>query len=448
MHTAEQFNQASRTFALIDCNNFFVSCERLFRPDLEQKPVVVLSNNDGVVIARSNQAKQLSIPMGAPVFKYKTLFKQQGVIQFSANFELYGNISARIVELLAKASPKIEVYSIDEAFLDITNLPIADYQKWGNKLGQRIQKQIGIPVSVGIAPTKTLAKLAAEHAKQGQTDNAATYIAPTAATPFNTKGSTFNLFGGVLRATPIEKVWGVGRQLAPKLRTEGLATAYDLRRLTSGCARQLMGIHGRRMVAELNGISCYPLGPEDKAVKSIARGRTFGQNTSDFYAVLSAIASFAARAAYRLRQSRQLTKGLSVILTAAQHTNNGKQQFVKSIRLNQPTADTGVLTSAAVNLVQQIHNPSLLYHRAGIFLYDFIDDKTLQTDLLGRVNVSSHDSSTRRMQALDQINRRFGRDKLVFGAARMNQAWQSKKSNASPRYTTDINELPKTRIAF
>ena len=221
-------------FALVDCNNFFVSCERIFRPDLEGKPVVVLSSNDGCAVARSNEAKALGIPMGAPAFKYRDVFERHNIVKFSANFDLYGDISRRIITILTTITPKIEVYSVDESFLDLSELAITDYTAWGEMVREKIMQWVGVPVSIGIAPTKTLAKLASDRAKKepdlrGVLDLAT--ITPEARNEY-------------LRAFPIEDIWGIGRKLSPRLRAIGVGTAGQLADLRVQQAQQLMGIHG------------------------------------------------------------------------------------------------------------------------------------------------------------------------------------------------------------
>ena len=236
-------------FALIDCNNFFVSCERLFRPDLEGRPVVVLSSNDGCVVARSNEAKALDIPMAAAAFNYRHIFNQHKVQTFSANFEIYGDISRRITGLLTTITPKIEIYSVDESFLDISTLPIKDYGAWGRAVRASILKNIGVPVSIGIAPTKTLAKLASEVAKQNpEHEGAVNWVHA----PEEWKRET-------LHNLPINKLWGVGWRLTPKLKAEGLSTALHLTQLRPQSAQQLMGIRCRQLVTELNVTACFPL---------------------------------------------------------------------------------------------------------------------------------------------------------------------------------------------
>jgi DNA polymerase V len=422
-------------FALIDCNNFFVSCEKLFRPDLEGKPVVVMSSNDGCVVARSNEAKALGIPMGAPVFKYRHVFERQGVVRFSANFELYGDVSRRIVEALTTVTPRIEIYSVDESFLDLSELALSDYAEWGTVVRQRLCEWTGIPVSVGIAPSKTLAKLASTRAKKRPELNGILSLMDDADRQPH------------MEATSVDDLWGIGWRLAPKIRAEGITNAHQLSVLRPGLAKQLMGIQGRRLVAELNGISCYPLENDHIGQQSIARTRTFGQDTSDFYSIEAALANFAARAAFTLRRSRQLAKRLGIFLTTNKH-KPGYRRWSREIELDMPTADSGLLISQAARLLKELYGPGIEYHRAGVCLYDLTTAKQLQIDLLGTVDVSSHLTAQSRMEAIDKLNERFGRQTIRYAAEVLGSQWEPKNSSTSPRYTTRLEELPVVRAAF
>lgn len=420
-------------FALVDCNNFFVSCERVFRPDLEGKPVVVLSSNDGCAVARSNEAKALGIPMGAPAFKYRQLFKDNKVIQFSANFELYGDMSRRIVSLLTEVTPRLEIYSIDEAFLDLSHLADTDYLALARRLRERIWNEIGIPVSIGIAPTKTLAKLASERAKKQPELNGVLQLAASAASrPY-------------LQSTPLEAVWGVGRRLAPALRAEGLGTAADLAGLSTQRARQLMGVRGEQMVRELKGETCYGLQEIGTLAKSIARTRTFGEDTNQLHVLEAAIASFATQAAYRLRCSGQLTRRAGLFIM----TNRFKPGFTtwsKEIIFDMPSADSGELITRLCQLLGTMFQPGQSYHRAGVWLYDFVPQKALQTDLLGYIDVDKHDSAMSRMDAVDSLNSRYGRGMVKFAVENLAAAWQPRRNLRSPRYTSVWDELPVARL--
>ena len=419
-------------FALIDCNNFFVSCERVFRPDLEGKPVVVLSSNDGCVVARSNEAKALGIPMGAPAFKYRQLFKDQGVVQFSANFELYGDISKRITLLLTSITPRIEVYSVDESFLDLSQLNITDYSDWSRLVRQKILDWVGIPVSIGIAETKTLAKLASERAKKDPKLHGVLRL-------------EINNYAKMLETTPLKDIWGVGWRLAPRLRAEGINNAWQLSRLPPKLAQQLMGIHGRQMVAELNGVSCYPLQKEGKLQQTITRTRTFGEDTSDAHVIESALANFVAEACYRLRREKQLTRRAGLFLTTSRH-KPGYRSWSREIRLSTPSADTGSILSKLIDQFRSIYRSDQLYHRAGVFLYDFVPAKNLQTDLLGYVKPESFDHSKAKMLAVDHINSRFGKRTIRMAAEDLSNNWQPKRRLRSPRYVSNWDELPFARL--
>jgi DNA polymerase V len=422
-------------YALIDCNNFFVSCERIFRPDLEGKPVVVLSSNDGCAVARSNEAKALGIPMGAPAFKYRQVFEKHKVVKFSANFELYGDISDRITQVLTRITPRIEVYSIDESFLDLSELPLSDYTAWGRAVRARILKEVGVPVSIGIAPTKTLAKLAAERGKKEPDLEGVLDLIhlPTA----NREK--------YLARTPVQDVWGVGWRLAPKLRATGVHNAFNLSRLGPQYARQLMGIHGRQMVAELNGISCYELEPFYKARKSIGRGRTFGEDTGDKQVLEAAIASLTARAAHRLRREGQLACTGSIFFDTNKH-KPGFRRFARAIRFTIPTADTAVISKHFVSLLNELYETGQKYHRAGILLQDFIPEKSLQADLFGTLDPKKNEAGTRRMRAMDAINERFGKRRIHFAAEDLSHSWEPKHQIRSPRYTSRFDELPVAHI--
>ncbi len=434
-------------FALIDCNNFFVSCERVFRPDLEGQPVVVLSSNDGCAVARSNEAKALGIRMAAPAFKYRQLFKDYGVVQFSANFELYGDISRRIIELLTTITPRIEVYSVDECFLDLSELPITDYTAWGREVQRRIFKWIGMPVSIGIAPTKTLAKLASDRAKKDpELDGVLSFCERTdlSQTPLLTasvRGRTSHMW---LETTPVEEVWGIGWRLAPRLRGEGISTAEQLCQLSPRRAQSLMGILGRQLVAELNGVSCHALEVEGKVRKSIARTRTFGHDTGNAHAVEAALATFTSQASHRLRESQQLTRRAGIFVTTNKH-KPGYRRWSKEVVFDVPTADTGLIAQTMNDLFSQLYNPAVKYHRAGVLLYDFVPAAVLQTDLFGCVDVPAHGKASRRMQALDHINDRFGRRTIRLAAEGLGEAWRPIYNLRSPLYTTNWQELPKVK---
>lgn len=425
-----------RIYALIDCNNFFVSCERVFRPDLEGKPVVVLSSNDGCVVARSNESKVLGIPMGAPAFQYRDEFKKHNIKQFSANFELYGNISRRITDILARVTPRIEVYSVDESFLDISELNLSDFVVWGKQVRAQIQKEVNVPVSIGIAYTKTLAKLGTEYAKkEGRFEGV---VDLTDENP--------RLLAEALHKTPIKDIWGVGRKLAPRLKAEGVTTALQVAQMRPQHAQQLMGIHGRQLVSELNGISCHELAPPHNPAQSIMRSRTFGEDTNQAYVLEAAIASLASSAAFGLRREQLLARKIGVFSMTNRH-KPGFRRWSKEITLGTPTNDTGHIIHTLVELLHEFYNPGQPHHRLGVFLFDFVPENALQVDIFGKVDVPNHQGATKRMQVLDQINKKLGKGKVYFAAEDLSKSWQPKHIIRSPRYVSNWGELPKTRIA-
>lgn len=418
--------------ALIDCNNFFVSCERLFRPDLAGKPVVVLSSNDGCAVARSNEAKALGIPMGAPAFKFRELFRRHSVITFSANFELYGDISQRVTTSLSRVTSRIEVYSVDESFLDLSELPIDDFTAWGRQLAKRLQRDIGVPVAVGVAPSKTLCKLATDRAKK-QAELAGALVLQSASSRQTH-----------LAQTPVAAVWGVGRRLAPRLKAAGIHTAWDVAQLSPRYAQQLMGIRGRQMAAELQGVCCLPLQHADKPQRAVMRGRQFGHDTNQLAVIESAIASLTARAAYHIRQDRQLARQATVTLSTNRN-KPGYRRLNATVQFATPTADTGQLCQQLVSAVGANFHGQLSYHKASVMLHDLLPADALQADLFGAVQLATSERSQRRLAAVDTINQQYGAGKLRYAAEDLSQAWRPRRGQASQHYTTDWQELPIAR---
>ena len=397
--------------------------------------MVVLSSNDGCVVARSNEAKALGIPMGAPAFKFRYLFNQHKVVTFSANFEIYGDVSKRITALLTTVTPKIEIYSVDESFLDLSTLPIKDYAAWGRAVRESIFKNIGIPVSVGIAPSKTLAKLGADLGKIDQSyGGAVDWI-----------NASEEWAQEALASMPIKEIWGVGWRLAPKLKAEGISSALHLAQLRPQRAQQLMGIRGRQMVAELNGTSCFPLEREHKAAQSIMRGRTFGEDTNQLHVLESAIASMTTRAAFALRRDGLLARRIGLMTETNRH-KPGYRRWAPELKLTQPTNDTGLIITMLIKKLQAIFNGTQQYHRLCVFLYDLVPEDALQTDVLGQVDPKAHDKAAARMQALDQINTKHGRGKIYYAAEGLGRAWEPKHQIRSPRYVSNWDELPEARI--
>lgn len=468
-------------FALVDCNNFFVSCERLFRPSSRDMPVVVLSSNDGCAVARSNEAKALGIQMGAPLHELKRRFSiidgttmrptgrscLPSVIAFSANFELYGDISRRVAAVLIRATPRLELYSIDEAFLDISQLDISDYGMWGRELAAKIKREVGIPVSVGIAPTKTLCKIAADHAKKHTEYQSAFRIEARGmsqetraeAMPLRDKSgnlvknpsrsdtnSTLDSYLSALTSVGIADIWGIGWRLAPRLRAEGIHTAADLAALAPRRAQQLMGIHGRRIVSELRGTSCIPLVTTHTPRQVISRGRQFGHDTSDLNVISAAVAHMTNHACQALRREGLLASHATVWLM----TNRKKPGYTvlhRDTRFYTPTADTGTVARQLIRTLQHDFDTHRAWHKAEVTLWGLLPDGVLQTDLFGTVQPEQHTRSTALMAALDAINDKHGKATLHYAAEDLSHSWYPRRTMQSPPYTTDWRHLPILRAS-
>ena len=417
-------------FALVDCNNFFVSCERVFRPDLWNKPVAVLSNNDACIVARSNEVKEMGVPMGAPLFQVKHLIKGNGVTLFSANFRLYGDFSQRVVRILERAAPEIEVYSVDESFLEISSLPTDDYAAWARQLRAQIFQWTGIPASIGVAPSKTLAKAASEFAKKTPETGGVAIV--------STDGERENL----LRWLPVKDVWGVGRALAPKLLARGVSTAYDLTRVSERWAEQQMSIRGLKTVRELKGESCLPIEIEVEPQQMIARTRSFGHNVRDYYLLEGAVATFTAQAAVKLRTQKSVATGVMVFL----RTPHGFEARGGStvVKLVQPSADTGTLIAAALQGLQRIHDSDFAYRRAGVTLVGLTSQQDWQLSLLeGGADTEKQMSL---MRSVDRLHTKHN-SRLVRYASEHQQmtGWHSKHQRRSPAYTTSWVDLPRVK---
>lgn len=419
-------------FALIDCNNFFVSCERVFRPDLWDKPVVVLSNNDGCIVARSNEVKALGVPMAVPLFTVKHILEAAGVTLFSGNFRLYGDFSQRVVQILQNAAPHVEVYSVDESFLEISSLQITDYRAWAADLQEQIFQWTGIPVSIGVAGTKTLAKAASEYAKKTPATQGVYAI--------ETEAQREKL----LQWLPVGDIWGIGWRTAPKLRQRGISTAAQLIEVSDQWAQAQLSIRGLQTIKELRGEVWLSLTEASEPQQSIARTRSFGRNIREYYELEGAIATFAAQAAARLRAQHEVAGAVLVFLRTAQRSEEHKGASTL-IPLFQPSADTGAIIEAAVQGLQAIYDPDFSYKKGGIVLVDLKSDSATQVSLF-EMAPERLDRQQRLMQAVDQLNHRYN-TRLVRHASEHleRQSWHSKQQQKSPAYTTSWNELPIVR---
>jgi len=417
-------------YALIDCNNFFASCERVFRPDLADKPIAVLSNNDGCIIARTNEVKAMGVPMGAPLFKVEGLLKQHQVEICSANFELYGNISQRIINIIGELAPKVEVYSIDESFIDLTDLAVAP-EEWALRARARILKETSIPVSIGIGPSKTLAKAASEYAKKSTTSGVHIVLD--------------DLVRQVLLDwLQVGDIWGIGRRLAPKLKLHGYSTAAKLVMANDKWIAKQLGIKGLTTVGELRGTAILPFDEPSIGRKTINRSRAFGSAVNSISQLESAVASFTAYAAAKLRSQQSVCGAVITYIRAARKTPlpDGRHTLVTISRLAEPTADTGQLINASLNALYEIYNKNIAYEKAGIVLIDIKPYSAWQLSLLSPDN--SRDKKIDLMKAVDSLNKRFG-GQTVWHAVQDNLGakWHSKHQRRSPAYTTSWNDLPK-----
>lgn len=418
----------SKMYALVDCNNFFASCERIFRPDLADKPVAVLSNNDGCIIARSQEVRALNIPMGVPLFKVRDIVRDNRVNLFSANFELYGDISQRIVTVLREITPLIEVYSIDESFIDLSQLQIDDYDAWGRNLRDRIMREIGVQVSVGVAGTKTLAKVASTYAKShGDGVYAIT---------------TDELRTQLLADLPIQEIWGVGWRTAPKLQDMGISRAIQLTEATDAWLKNQFNITGLRMVDELRGQPRLQFGDKHEQRQTIMRSRSFGHRVSAYHQLESAIATFTAQAAAHLRAQGSVCRGIvPFIMGSKQQEDLARHGGSQLVTLDEPTADTGKLITAALQGLNAIYDADGSYQKAGVTLAGIQSIEAWQLSLLKPDD--DRDQSVHLMQAVDKLNKRYGKGTVWHASeSRNDTSWHSKRQSRSPRYTTNWAELP------
>lgn len=408
--------------ALIDCNNFYASCERIFNPALENKPVVVLSNNDGCIIARSNEAKKLLIPMGAPFHEWRTLCEKHHVHVFSSNYELYGDISQRVMTILQAHCPDMEIYSIDEAFVSFDQFRLHDIDHYAAVIRKTIRQWTGIPVSIGIAPTKTLAKIANAIAKKQATSG------------------IFNLcdkkqLEKILDQFPVEDIWGIGRQIATKLKSMHIYTAGQLRNTHMKLLRKQFSVVMERTIEELNGISCLEL-ESVQPRKQIMSSRSFGKKITALSELEEAVSHYTAIACVKLRNQHSLANGLLVFLQI--RDKNGPRQQQLSYYFAQPTNDTRQIISAAKQCVKKLFIPGMRYHKAGMMLLNLMPASLQQYDFFA---VHHPEKSFRVMQTIDHINETLGKNALFFCAEGIKKPWQIRCDRRSPRYTTRWDEI-------
>ena len=412
-------------FALVDCNNFYASCERVFKPSLEGKPVVVLSNNDGCVVARSNEAKALGIGMGVAAFEVAGIIEKNNVEVFSSNYTLYADMSSRVMETLSNFSPDIEVYSIDEAFLNLAGFtcPLTDY---GRKIQKTVKQWTGMPVTVGIAQTKTLAKIAARIAKRSEK---ADCVLDLTDSPYLNRA---------LAETPVEKVWGVGLKTAIKLKKVGIKTASALRDADINWVRQKFGVVGARTVYELRGISCYPLEQNPPAKKSIVVSRIFGEPIESLQQLNEATANYVSKAGEKLRLEGLAAGVMTVYVTTSRFIKN-RYYNSQTIEFPVATNDTTELICYASRCVEKLYHTGFKFKKSGIILNGLVSENQVQGNLFDNTD---REKSRRLMQAIDTINTR-GDSPIRWAAEGLNHPWRTKFKRRSLRYTTSWDELPE-----
>ena len=413
-----------RSIALIDVNNFYVSCERVFNPKLENKPVVVLSNNDGCAISRSNEAKELGIKMGTPWFKLKEFAKQENVTALSSNYTLYLDMSHRVMTLLSKFSPDQEVYSVDESFLDLTSFKSKDLIKYGQQIKTKIKQWSGLPVSIGIGSTKTLSKLANHIAKKNPSFKGVCNLNVMDEDTLETWMSHF----------PVSDVWGVGRSLAPKLNQLGIISVLDLKHADPDYIRQQFSIVLEKTVRELNGVICIELKDIEEPNKEIIVSRSFGRRVRDKQELIEAVTSYTSRAAERMRKQNSVATSLYIYIRTSPH--NDKKQYANGVNipLFQPSDDTIVLTNAALLGLDYIYRDGFDYQKAGIILCNLTSKDKVQGNLF------SNTISNSRMRVMDNINQRW-KGKLRLGSEGITKEWEMKANFKSRNYTTNWDQL-------
>ena len=419
-------------FALADCNNFFASCERVFRPDLQGKPVIVLSNNDGCAIARSNEAKALGIKMGDPLFKIRDIVKKHNVAVFSGNMALYGDMSQRVRWVLEEYAPSIEVYSIDEAFLDLRGITNIDFDQYAKHISAQCWKMTSIPVSVGIAPTKTLAKIASKLCKQYPKLKGGCYMHR----PQDIEK--------VLRKYPIEDVWGIGRRSVPKLKAKGVNTAYEFTQLPEGVVQNMFGITGVRTWKELQGIPCIEFEDGFEAKQSICVSRSFSSEIYEIKELQEQIANFASTMAEKLRKQHSVTSEIVVFAYTNRFKEDAPQTYANAlVSFVTPTADQRTIITEAVHAMQKSFKSGYGYKKAGVIATKIFDERNVMHSLFEDTEAIEREHKI--TSALDAINSTFGKGTIKLAVQGSGKIKTSSESQ-SPHYTTLWSDIPNVTV--
>ncbi len=413
-----------KIFALIDCNAFYVSCERVFNPKLNNKPVVALSNNDGCIIARSKEAKALGIKMGVPLFKVKDIVEKENVIVFSSNYTLYADMSRRVMNIISEFAPSIEVYSIDEAFIELTNMNV-DYESYVRQMRKVILQYTGIPVSIGIASTKTLTKVANHIAKDDESLEGVCSLIQ------------YKNLDQVLEDTNIADVWGVGRQLSKKLIANGIFNAKLLKNCEDAWVRKMMSVNGLKTVSELREISCLDLEETSATRKSCCTTRSFGKPLVNLDDIEQAVTTFARRATERIRGENLTASTVSVFLRTNPFDRNRYYSNSSTTTLSYPTYDTMQIVKTALQLTKIIFRENYKYKKAGVLLSGFYEKGTETKDLFSEARYRS----PKLMSTVDQINERYGSDTIQIATECQIGKWKQKRKNCTQSYTTQLDNV-------
>lgn len=417
-------------FALVDCNNFYASCERVFNPSLQQKPVAILSNNDGCVIAMSDEAKALQLPFGAPIFKWKNYCKQHNITVLSSNYPLYGDMSERVMNILAEFSPDIEIYSIDEAFLQLKGFQNYNLTEYATHIRSRILKWTGIPTCVGIAPTKGLSKVANKIARSNIKQSNGICIIDSEEKRIK-----------ALQWLPLEKVWGIGRRLQQKLKAKGCNTAYDFTQLNGNWLRKTHSVTVWNLQQDLLGFSTLKL-DETTNKKTIATTRSFENTYSDIKNIKERVATFAMSCAEKLRNQNSLCCMVIVLLRSDYHKKDTQQHKVsKTIIFKHPTNSSLIISKAAVKAVETIFKNGIQYKRAGVIVTGLVPEDNYQLNLFTNEN-PKHKSL---MTTIDGINKKYKADKIKLGNQDLQRTWKMRQEYLSPKYTTNIKDVIRVK---
>jgi len=414
-------------FALVDCNNFYASCERVFNPKLIDKPIVILSNNDGCVISRSNEAKALGIPMGAPAFKYDLVFKKHKVYVFSTNFPLYGDMSNRVMSILSIYTPNIEIYSIDEAFLEFKGFENYDLAEYGRDIRKKILKWTGIPVSIGIAPTKVLAKVANRIAKKFDSKTTGVYVLDS-----EEKREK------ALKWLKIEDVWGIGYKHSQRLKNHNINKAYDFIKLPDKWVRKQMSVVGLRLKKELEGKSVLSLEESRSNKKAIAITRSFEKNLTSFEDLKERVSTFSVCCSEKLRSQKSSCNSIYVFVKSNRHQKN-KSQYRNGIVMTLPYGSNSSITISkyAIEGLKKIYKTKIEYKKAGVIVMGLIPTNSNQLNLFEKENPKYQIL----MKTLDFITKKEGISKIKLASQDLKRIWKMKQTKLSSRYTTELNEI-------